>query len=228
MIQYFDNKVKMPYEIHRGTDFSSMNLSYYCRGCKQQVRGIPLTEPQYRSSSSDNEAWLICRCPTQYCDLSFVIYDSINSEIRQIFPLSSFDPEKMHRAIPEKIREDIAESRRCFHANAYKAALSMSRRAVQNIVLDQIKDEGIERKKLFNQIDELFNKGLITANLKDSAHEVRHFGNFGAHPSNDSLENVTREDAEAVDNLASDLVIAIYITPWNTAQLKAKREATNH
>lgn len=212
--------------MYNNPDVTSMNLSYYCRGCSQQVRGVPITAPQYRSGS-DTEAWLICKCPTPRCDLSFIIYDGLNSWVRRVFPIASFDKDFFHESIPESIREDLAESKRCFHADAYKAALAMSRRAIQNIVLDQIKDPGIEKKKLYQQIDELLKKGLITASLKESAHEIRHFGNFGSHPSNDALENTTREDAESVDNLAANLVVAIYVTPWKTAQLKAKREGQN-
>lgn len=204
-------------------DVKDMNLSYYCRGCKQQVRGIPLGSPQYEGSGSDNTAWLICRCPTKYCVLSFVMYDELNSRICQVLPWSSFDEKDFHQSIPKTIREDIAESKKCFHAGAYKAALAMSRRAIQSIVVDQIKEEGIEKKRLVEQIDELFDRGLIIASLKDAAHEVRHFGNFGAHPSDDSLDNTTRDDAEAVESLLTDLVVAIYITPSNVAELKKKR-----
>jgi hypothetical protein len=216
----------MSYRTHTPTDASAMNLSYYCRGCKQKVRGIPLTEPQHKSSADDTHAWLICRCPTQYCELSFVLYDQLNSEVRRVFPLPSFEAGGFHQAIPLPIREDIAESRRCLHVQAYKAALAMSRRAVQNIVLDKIKEPSIAKKRLVDQIDELFKHGLITANLRDTAHEIRHFGNFGAHPSDDTLDKTTSEDAEIVDNLVADLVVTIYVTPWQTEQMKLKRNTS--
>lgn len=213
----------MAHKIHEPVDIEKINLSYFCRGCKQQVRGIPLTDPQYRTSSMSNNPWLIVRCPTRLCELSFLIYDKLNDRVRRVYPLPSFDPSDYHEAIPEKIREDLAEADRCFHADAYKAAVTMNRRAIQRIVLDKIKDPEIKKKKLWAQIDALFEKGFITKDLKETAHEIRHFGNFGAHPSDDLLDSTTLEDAKIVDRLTIDLVRTIYIVPFETNQLKTKR-----
>lgn len=40
------------------------------------------------------------------------------------------------RKCKQKVREDIAETERCFYADAYKSTVVMYRRAIQNIVLD--------------------------------------------------------------------------------------------
>lgn len=214
----------MPHSTNRIVNIDEENLSYFCRGCKQQVRGIPLTNPQYRMGVySDDEAWLICRCPTGGCELSFVIFDQLNSQIRQTFPLSNFRVEDYHNSIPERVRADLAEAERCLHASSYKGSVTMFRRAVQNVVLDKIKDKEIQKKKLWEQIDKLFDQGFITKYLKDTAHEIRHFGNFGAHPSDDALDDTTREDAGIIEQLTLDLVQAIYITPSQTEELKSKR-----
>lgn len=221
----------MAYRLHEPIDISDINLSYFCRGCKQQVRGIPLTRPQYHISEFDDDPWLICRCPTRLCELSFVIYNRLNDRIYQVYPLPNFSASDYHTAIPEKVREDMAESDRCLHAQAYKGVVVMCRRAIQNIVLNKItdgsiSDASVKTKKLEEQIDALFTNGLITKDLKDTAHEIRHFGNFGAHPSDDILDNTTREDAEMIDRLTFDLVQAIYIIPYRTAQLKVKRTSS--
>ena len=209
--------------VHEPIDVNKINLSYFCRGCKQMVRGIPLTEPVYYINKYQDNPWLIVKCPNRLCELSFVIYDRLNDRIREVYPLAGFDPDDYPNAIPLKVREDIAEAGRCFYAGAYKGTMVMLRRAVQNIVLDKINDKSISDKELWKQIDELFNEGLITKHLKDSAHEIRHFGNFGAHPSNDNLDKTTREEAEIVVKLTRDLINAIYITPFETEQLKKKR-----
>lgn len=218
----------MAHRLHEVVNVEDMNLSYYCRGCHQQVMGIPLTTPQYHISEFDNEAWIVCRCPTRLCELSFVIYDKLNDTVRRVYPLPSFEASNYHEAIPEKIREDLAEADRCFHADAYKAAVTMNRRAVQRIVLDKIKDPDIAKKKLWEQIDKLFEEGYITKQLKDTAHEIRHFGNFGAHPSDDQLDNTTSEDARIVDNLTFDLIRTIYIIPFETQKLQNKRKQSNN
>lgn len=212
------------YKTNDSDDLEGANLSFFCRECKQTVRGIPLTNPQSRSGSyGDHRVWLIVRCPTQYCELSFVIYDNLNSRIVRVYPLPNFDPKDYHEAIPEKVREDLAEARRCFYTNAFKGCVTLYRRAIQNLILDKISDPNIKNKKLWEQIDELFKQGFITKHLKDTAHEIRHFGNFGAHPSDDDLDRTTEEDAEIIGNLTNDLIMAIYITPYQTEQLKAKR-----
>lgn len=213
----------MAYRTYEPMKVGDMKLSYFCRGCHQQVAGVPVSEATFRYSDQDNETWLICRCPTPRCDLSFIIYDKVNDQVRRVYPLSSFNPSDYHKAIPEKIREDLAEADRCYHANAYKAALTMNRRAVQRIVLDKVKEPGIEKKRLWEQIDALFAAGFITKQLNETAHEIRHFGNFGAHPSDDQLDNTTEEDAKMVDRLTMDLIRVIYIVPFETAQLKEKR-----
>lgn len=204
-------------------DIKTANLSYYCRKCRQTVRGIPLTQPQFHISTFSDDPWIIVRCPTKLCELSFVIYDNLNDRIRRVYPTPNFDADNYHQSIPEKVREDIAEAERCLHSYAYKGAVTMFRRAVQNIILDKVKDPGIEKKRLWEQVDELFNKGFITKHLQETAHEIRHFGNFGAHPQDDELDNTTSEDADIIEELTFALISAIYVTPFNTEKLKLKR-----
>jgi len=213
----------MIYGIHEPIDVNKINLSYFCRGCKETVRGIPLTEPVYHISKYDDDPWLIVRCPNRLCELSFVVYNRLNDRIYEVYPLPGFDAGNYHKAIPEKVREDIAEADRCFYASAYRGTVVMLRRAVQNIVLDKIKDKAIVKKKLWEQIDALLTEGYITKHLKDTAHEIRHFGNFGAHPSEDTLEKTTREEAKIVSSLTHDLLRTIYISPYETKELKEKR-----
>src|SRR5512144_1485420 len=134
----------MAHRMHDTVALEDMNLSYYCRGCKQQVRGIPLTEPQYHISQVRDDPWLICRCPTRLCELSFVIYDRLNSRIYDVYPLPSFAAANFHAAIPEVVREDLAEAKRCYYANAYRGAVVMWRRAMQNVILNKLKEPGIE------------------------------------------------------------------------------------
>lgn len=212
--------------IHGPFDIESANLSYLCPKCKQKVRGIPLTPPQYHISAFDDNPWIIVRCPTRLCRLSFMIYDRLNDRVSQIFPASGNEPDDYHSAIPEHIRCDLAEADRCLDVQAYKGALTMLRRAVQNLVIDNLENKSLKDKMLWEQIDALFSAGLITKHLKETAHEIRHFGNFGAHPSEDGLDNTTRDDALAVDRLTNDLMVSIYITPHETMKLKEKRESS--
>src|SRR5256885_14569218 len=72
--------------------------------------------------------------------------------------------------------------------SAFKAVVVMCRRAMQNVA----EDKGAAGDNLEKQVDDLATKGFITANLRRAAHEVRHFGNFGAHPRDDGDRKSTR------------------------------------
>ena len=215
----------MVYDYEENT--KDFNLSYFCPECKQQVRGIPLSSACYESSEiSDELAYLIVRCPTKYCKLSFIVYDRLNREVRRVFPKPETNAKDYHSSIPERIREDFAEARRCSYADAYKGVVVMCRRIAQQVVMDKITDKTVWDKKLKEQIKALFENGFITKSLNDALHEVRHFGNFGAHPRDDGLDDITHEDAETVISLIDDLLVDLYVRPHKTAQLTNKRTST--
>jgi hypothetical protein len=205
-------------------DIEEMNLSYFCRKCKQKVRGIPLTEPQYYIGEFHDDPYIICRCSDGKCrELTFVIYNTLNDCIYQTFPVSGYNPNDYHEAIPEKIREDLSEADKCFNAGSYRGAVVMNRRALQNLIIDKIPDKSLYKMRLVDQIGELYKKGFITKHLKDTANEIRHFGNFGAHPQDDLLDDTKREDAVIIDRLTFDIIRSVYINPYETKKLKEKR-----
>lgn len=100
----------------------------------------------------------------------------------------------------------------------------MYRRALQNLILDKITDDPtISKKKLWEQIDELFKRGFITENLRQTAHEIRHFGNFGAHPTDDMLDDTTSEDPQSIDELSFAIINIVYIVPFKTEKMRERR-----
>jgi hypothetical protein len=80
-----------------------------------------------------------------------------------------------------------------FNINAYKASVAMARRALQQALEDKGATKG---SKLLDQINELEGKGLLSKPTSYFAHAVRAFGNYGAHPNDDLLAQITRDDAE--------------------------------
>lgn len=214
----------MSYQLHETLELENMNLSYVCRRCKQRVRGIPLTEPQYRISSFEDDPYIVCKCSDGKCsELTFVIYNRLNDKIYQTFPMFGYEPNDYHQAIPEKVREDMSEADKSYYAGAYRAAVVMHRRVLQNLIIDKIPNKEIRKLRLVDQINELFKQGFITKYLKETADEIRYLGNYGAHPQDDGLDDVTREDAEVIDRLTSEIISTIYITPHQTEQMKIKR-----
>lgn len=73
----------------------------------------------------------------------------------------------------------------------------------------------------------MYKRGLITKSLRDAAHEIRYFGNFGAHPQKDDLDNVTYEDAKTIWNLTSSFLMDLYIRPSRIKNLTDKRQNKN-
>jgi HEPN domain-containing protein len=133
-----------------------------------------------------------------------------------VYPTSL--PSPTDQRIPEHIKRDIDEAKLCFSVNAYRACAVMARRAIQNACIDK----GANRsKKLYEQIEELKNEGIITNDIKEWADLVRWVGNDAAHP--DSQE-VTKEDAEDVLKLAEQFMNVIYVTPAIARERKNQRK----
>ena len=119
-------------------------------------------------------------------------------------------------AVPVAIGADFAEAIRCQFICAYKATVTMCRRALQAAALDK---EASPDRKLLHQIDELATKGVITNPLKQMAHAIRLTGNIGAHPDEDGLKDVTDTDADDIVQFTKEFFHHIYVMP---AKLKAR------
>jgi hypothetical protein len=136
--------------------------------------------------------------------------------LQSVAPLGA-PKDGVNKSVPEHIAADLAEAIRCEWIKAYKAAVTMCRRAVQAAALDK---GATPSKKLVAQIDELADKQIITASLKDMAHEVRLTGNDGAHPGEDGLNDVSPDDAKDMIQFTEELFHHVYVMP---AKLKARQ-----
>ena len=119
-----------------------------------------------------------------------------------------------HQSIPPDIAESYKQGVRCFHANAPIGAVTCFRRALQQIC----KNQGTTKKELNDQIDE-----VIPDPLKDIAHEIRSWGNFGAHPDL-LITNVTNNDAEEMKDFIDSVFDTMYVTPYKVQERKKKRQ----
>jgi hypothetical protein len=137
--------------------------------------------------------------------------------LKDFYPLGKPN-DQVDAAVPTKIAEDFKEALRCRWIDAYKATVTMCRRAIQASCLEQKADK---TKKLVAQIDELAAKGIITQPLREFAHEVRLEGNDGAHPDPDGLENVTVGDAEDIIAFTREYLHHVYVMPEMLAKRKS-------
>lgn len=116
--------------------------------------------------------------------------------------------------VPEPIAADYVEAVRCLQAGLNKAAAAMARRAVQSTcihLLAGLNPEGGMPERLYPQIDALRDAGEFTNRLHRLAHQVRIFGNNGAHPGEDGLDTVTPEEAEQTVDFLEHLLQHVFI-----------------
>jgi Domain of unknown function (DUF4145) len=141
-------------------------------------------------------------------------------EYKESFPLGN--PESsVETTIMSGVRDDFIEALKCKSISAHKATVVMCRRALQA----SCKQFGAEGAKLINQIDDLSRKGRITTALKDMAHDIRKLGNDGAHPDEDGLGEVTKEDAEDIVEFTRQYFEHVYVMPARSDAFRKRREA---
>ena len=109
--------------------------------------------------------------------------------------------------LPLTIYQDVLEASRCMDIEASRAAAVMVRRALQSALIDKGADKS---KSLVEQIAELKDKGLLSSDVVSFAQGLRFLGNFGAHPSDDELEEVTLEDAKFGFQVVSKILRQLY------------------
>lgn len=202
------------------------NISTNCPHCGDTVALIPAHKPV----TSHDHSYFVARCPNakrRYCDPIFAVYQPLNDYIQERYPIPSFKASSMHDSIPAGIREDYAEGKRCLFVESHKAVVVMCRRAVEALAGDKLgaksKDAKGATRKLYELIDLLHADGFITKDLKDSAHELRHFGNYGAHAQDDGLDKVEPQEARDVQEITWQLLYSIYVAPAKTQELRKAR-----
>jgi uncharacterized protein DUF4145 len=97
----------------------------------------------------------------------------------------------------------------------------MCRRAIQDIA----KNEHIEGDTNKEQIKNMRNSGLITKAMFDSAHEIRHYGGYGAHPQDDGLDDITPDIADSLLELTNQFLQNIYVMTGKNAELARRRQS---
>lgn len=197
---------------------SGTRVSIYCPHCSRYTSVDPVrveVEVDYQKYYANatwirapNELWWMGVC--NHCHNPVLVRNG--GEIVYPNPL----PEPTDPDVPEEIRADLDEAKRCFQAAAWRATAVMARRAIQSAAIRM----GASGERLVEQIAELAKEGKITAALKQWADAIRWVGNDAAHPGG---EPVTRDDAEAVLGLAEELLRALFVTPERARKLAEKR-----
>lgn len=120
--------------------------------------------------------------------------------------------------IPEEVFSDYQEALKCKSISANRASCAMFRRALQGglVELGANKDDD-----LIKQIDSLTN---LPADIKDWAHQIRIFGNWGAHPDKDKLKDVNAEEVAETHDFISKFFVYMFIMPRKVKESRKRRE----
>jgi hypothetical protein len=124
--------------------------------------------------------------------------------------------------VPTAIANDFHEAQVARGYGLHKAAVMLFRRAVQSVAVDLMAPE----MKLEKQIDWLAQQQKISEDMRLAAHEVRHFGNAGAHPRDDGLQDVDAEDGELAYAFTRSLLERVYTEPQRVRHAMEKRAAS--
>ncbi len=107
--------------------------------------------------------------------------------------------------VPEHIADAASEAYACFSIRSYRAAILMARSVLEATA----KDKGVEKGNLASKIDALADKGVISPQIKDEAHEIRYLGNDMAHGDFAKDKGVEKGNlASKIDALADKGVIS--------------------
>jgi hypothetical protein len=126
--------------------------------------------------------------------------------------------------VPKRYAEDYNEA--CLVlADSARASAALSRRCLQFLLRDEAK---VKHQDLFQEIQELLDRGTLPSHIAEGLDAVRIIGNFAAHPikSQSTGEIVSVEPGEAEWNLdvLESLFDFYFVAP---ARTKARKDALN-
>ena len=146
------------------------------------------------------------------------IGNQLKFEVIETYP--KYVPKK-HDAIPEHIWSDYLEACKCFDIGAYKATVVMCRRMMQNVCLERgAKNKDVNGRWIIlrNQIKEAFSERDYSL-IHSIADKIKYFGDYGAHPQDDGIDNVNEGDSKAILDFANTILDMAYIVPWKLKKL---------
>lgn len=126
--------------------------------------------------------------------------------------------ERFSKSVPSLVLEDFKEGVICLANECYKSSVVMFRRALQTSLLKRGADKNSD---LIGQIK---NDSFLTKEIKDWAHTVRIFGNWGAHPQEDNLNDVDEKLATETKDFIENYFNYVYIMPYKIEEARNKNK----
>ncbi len=124
----------------------------------------------------------------------------------------------LNPAIPEALRNEHDEARRCYQAKAYTASVVMIRRTLEGVCADQ----GASEKVLARGLEKLRETGRLDGRLYEWATELRLLGNEGAHYTGNQVSPEFARDALEFGEAMLDYM---YVLTARFEDFKLRRQA---
>ena len=159
-----------------------------------------------------------------YADVEYTGATGRTMHFNVIETFPKYSPPK-EPSIPDNIWDDYAEAYSSFNSQNYKSTVVMSRRVIQNASLDKgasKKDDKGNWIFLKNQIKSGF-PGAEFKYLRELADEIKYFGDYGAHPNDDGIDQVSEDDAKEILDFTSSFLEYAYIQPAKVKELISRR-----
>ncbi len=165
--------------------------------------------------------WKALRCQNPACHKLVL---AVGHHVQNKFEIATTYPARKYGLDPnlpvsQEIREDYSEAGTALNAGCFKSSMVMSRRALQRC----LKEQGCTQRNLVDAIDHAIKNAILRPALHQLAEEVRRYGNLGAHPDDDQLQNATRQNAQHVLEFLDLIVRDFYEIPAVAARLKKNR-----
>lgn len=124
---------------------------------------------------------------------------------------------KLYPDVPSEIASVASEVHKCLQIGAYRAAVTLSRTALEGIVAEQ-EDGGTSGKLLYQRIQALADSGKLKSRTADAATAIRLCGNVSVH---EPTKEIDRDFAEIVVEVLDSVIDDLYTNPELVARAKA-------
>lgn len=153
--------------------------------------------------STNAPAFSLQICPKPDCSGLIVVLQR-NSSILKTYP-GIGRPINVER-VPDDIRDAFLEAEGCFANGHFVAAAIMLRKTVELIC----ENMGATGKNLYQKIDAVGSKIIISKELLAAMHELRLLGNDAAHVTAEVFDDLGRDELDISFEFVQEIIKAIY------------------
>jgi len=202
-----------------------------CPHCGARTHFVMISNEHYHAKNRDQYNYVVFRCKPCTKLILKVFHSKQNPYSKEQnletdgwvekHPKTKVNADdKFVEYVPEEVTLDYEEGLRCLSASSPRAAASMFRRSLQVALIEL----GADQQK--DLIDQIKSTSRLTDDLKDWAHNIRIFGNWGAHPQKDKLKDIDMTKAREVREFIDEFFNYVYVMPGKVATARKAYEKT--